>query len=206
MSGATRAPEPETLQPATRSPDRWQVLINVVLGAILALGASLVTTWVQLDAATTSQQAQFAEEAAREQRVKKAEVYIAFQDAANAYGNATEVARSCIVRAREAAAPDVQVVTLDEGCVDSIGKIAPARYEFQSARNQVFFYGSQAAEDQARAIAAYLPPAVGGDPESGLPELDSEFATFDRQTFSALYRQFNEIIRCEVPVEPRSNC
>ncbi len=136
---------------------------------------------------------------------RKEQVYNDFLDKADAYATRTNQVRICLEKVR-AAAPPGGPFTVDAECSKNVADLAQLRFEFQRARNAVFVHGSTAAEDQAGVIAGYLPPAVGGDPVNGLPELGPEVANYDRATFNQMYRAFNKVTRCEIPAEPRPGC
>jgi hypothetical protein len=190
---------------AERSHDRFSVIATALVGIVGVVG-TLAASCIQVDAQLQNQQAQFAEQRAKEERDKRATVYLGFLDKADLYANATESSRACFNRAREAAGPDSRSFEIGPECSRTIGTLAPTRHGFQGARNQVYVYGTQAAEDQAGLIAGYLPPAIGGQPESGLPELGTKFNNFDRLEFRQLYQDFQVIICREVPAQPRTAC
>lgn len=189
---------------AEKRRDRLSGAIGVLLGGLLAIGAGVASSYLSAESAREAQREQFLEDRRTEDRATKREVYLAFTDAADSYALATTVARDCVEAARPV--PPETTVALTEDCAAKVAELAPSRFRFQAARNSVFFYGSVRAEEQARIIAAYLPPAVGGDPLTGLPELGVDFQSFDYSHFGELYRNFNEIVRCEVPAEPRPGC
>ena len=202
-------PPPVTKRDDEKATERRHTLklsaITALAGIVGAVGGFAGSS-LQVDAQLQNQQAQFAEQRAKEERDKRATVYLDFLDKANLYANATESSRACFNRAREAAGPNARSFEIGPECSKTIGTLAPTRHGFQGARNQVYVYGTQAAEDQAGLIAGYLPPAVGGQPESGLPELGTDFNNFDRLQFRKLYQDFQVIVCREVPAQPRTSC
>lgn len=215
MVGADAQPvDDDTDEPPARDggqkADRWGKLlaagVPTLLAGLIGVGGTIAGGYLQIHAAAQTQQAQTAEQRAEQARDKRADVYFAFLDAANKYSYTVENVRDCITEARDSRPPGATSYEVGPGCVTYINQLAPARQEFQAARNKVYVYGSDEAEQRARAIAAYLPNAVGGDPKSGLPPFDEDMFNFDGDVFNELYKLFQGTACREVPAEPRANC
>lgn len=204
VAGDTAQAAP-THQAVDKSAERWQTIVVAAITAMVGItgvAGTIIASWLQVDAMGHNQQAQFAEE----DRNKKADAYLNFLDAANMYAVATENARDCFIQAREATPPGKRSYSFDSTCVQRINNLASTRHDFQRARNKVFVYGSDVAELRATAIASYLPPAVGGDPATGLPPIDEALLNYEDAHFNQLYRDFNRLICQEVPAQPRESC
>jgi hypothetical protein len=190
--------------------DRRLAIITVLATAAVGIVGVIGTVWaskLSVDASIRNQDVQIKEQRAKEDRDRKADVYLNFQETSNKYTTAINAAKTCILAARDATPVGATSYSVGPECVKDLNDVAPARYSFQGARNRVFVYGSQEAEDQARRIASYLPSARGVDAShGGLPPLDDSFFNYDDAVFDVMYRAFNRIICQEVPPEPRKGC
>lgn len=186
--------------------ERRHTLVVAIIAGVVGIVGALSGSAVQIYGAARNQEAQFAEQRAKEDRDRRADVYLKFLDAANKYSVATVRTRDCILKARDSRPPGSTSYSLDGTCGKNVSDLAPSRQEFQGARNRVFVYGSEEAERQARVIASYLPNAVGGDSVTGLPPFDDDLFNFSDDQFNEMYRAFNAIVCREVPAQPRATC
>lgn len=81
----------------------------------------------------------------------------------------------------------------------SLAGVTTPRSEFQAARNLVFIYDSQEAEDAAALLAGTLPSAVGKSEKVTLRPID-----FNR--YGQRYREFTRIICRDVQTDPDRRC
>lgn len=195
--------------PAERVATQRHALLVALVGIVGVLG-TLGASWLQIYGAASTQEAQFAEQRAKEDRSKRDTVYFKFLDTANDYAFAVDEARGCMVKARDAKRPkgsNEWYSDLPKVCVKALADLPSARHDFQASRNRVYVYGSDSAEQRARVLADYLPSALGSDTIGvGLPPLDDRFFAFDLKVFHVLYGDFQEIVCKEVPARPRKNC
>lgn len=200
--GGEDAPEQ---QPARRG---WAGLALVdrflipILTALLAVGATYVGANLANEGALTTQREQIAEDRAAADRERRAETYVTFLAKATTYSGTVAPVASCLDRGL-LAEPLIATGIPDDDprlrCAVRVADFGMARNEFQNARNAVFLYGSQPAEDAAGQLAGALPPAVG----SYVPEDARRFAP-DR--FAALYSDFNRVVCEDVQTDPDRRC
>lgn len=190
-----------------RISERRHTSVVALAAGLVGIIGTAVGSWIQIDGASRSQAAQFAEQRATDERTTRADIYFAFLDAANKYSVSTENVRDCIVKARDAAsAAGAHNYSLNGMCAKYASDLASDRFDFQGARNKVYVYGSVAAEREAGLIAGYLPIAIDGDPATGLPYIDNRLLNFDQVKFDGMYQDFQATVCREVPAEPRTSC
>jgi len=167
-----------------------------ILTAMLAVGATYIGATLANEGALTTQREQIAEDRPATDRDRRAETYLAFLDVATDYAYSVDGSFECGARENP---PGSGTVPLSDECNANLAAVGPARTDFQNARNLVYYYGSQEAQDAAGLLAATLPPAVGKfDPDT--------FEPVDLDAFGAQYREFNRIVCEDVQTDPARRC
>ncbi|MEK6438204.1 hypothetical protein [Pseudonocardia sp. T1-2H] len=189
-----------------KAADRRHTLLIAVLTGVIGIGGALSGSLIQTRSAADAQAAQIAEEREKESRATQADVYFKFLDAADRYGTTTAQVQACLNAARDGRPDGQEGFTVDGECGRHVADLAPARYDFQETFNKVSVYGSPEAYVKAVAIAAYLPRAVSGDVNSGLPPLDARLNSYDRAEFTRRYADFLTVACRDLPAAPRPNC
>jgi len=156
---------------------------------------------MQNEASARNQSAIFQEERAKEDRDNKAEIYIKFLDAANNYASVAHLLYTCTSELAEESSG--QTFTVDGDCAKLAIDLRASWREFQTARNSVYFFGSEEAERKARVLAAYLPDATSA---GQLPGDIFDLGSFNFDMFSGLYRDFQRVACMELPANPRKSC
>lgn len=191
----TADPGDDKAVPAGRS-RTTSLYVIPVLTALLAGGATYLGATIASDATLTTQREQIIENRQVVERNKRAEVYLSLLDKATEYAYAVDGAVACVERetaGRNGAA------ALSRECSANLAGISTPRSDFQRARNLVFVYGSQEAEDAAGLLAGTLPDAVG--------TLDGGISgRVDFDLFGERYRQFNRVMCRDVQTDPARRC
>lgn len=219
---ATPAPEPPDEPPVQALADvgtdatanrlsAWERIGIPVAVAVLALLGSFTATTLANNTATENQRALFAEERASAEREKRADVYFAFLSAVEQYVRRASILNTCL------ASSTLPVTLLPEGrlsgCTSQINDISEAATAVTKALNEVYVYGSNAANEHASAIADAL--LVGeanlnaGDAEppdrQGKPARIISFP-FHKDQYLRHVAEFRRVVCREVPANPRSGC
>lgn len=166
--------------------------------ALLAFGATYVGANLANNGALTTQREQIAEDRAATDRDRRAETYVDFLTKASVYAYAVDEASTCVSR-ETAERTDGGSTALSPECSASLAGVATPRSEFQQARNLVFYYGSQEAEDAAALLAGTLPSAVGKFE-------DLTFGTIDFDRYGQRYHEFNKVVCRDVQTDPDRRC
>jgi hypothetical protein len=187
--------------------DRLLVPIFVaIVTAAAAIGGSFVGATKANDGNAAIQQQAIAEQRAKDDRDKKADIYLHYLENANTYANSVEDAYTCIYN--YAIAPEPKG-SAPQSCIDAINRLQTPRFDYQGSINELYIYGSDEANRAHRAVSATLPASVGylTVPGTGLPPLNEVFGQkFDRVAFGRAYSNFLKIVCMEVPARPRPNC
>lgn len=179
----------------TSGPARAAYVIPI-LTALLAGFATWLGADVAGDATLAAQQQQIAEARATADRTKRAEVYVRFLDRASDYAYVADDAATCVLAARQGGSSEQAVST---ECADEMNAMLTPRSVFQASRNQVFFFGSEAAEQAAGLVAGAVPDAVGlvGPEDYGRVNFD---------LFEQRYSEFNRVVCRDVQTDPSRRC
>lgn len=209
--------EDESEQPDTRpahpsdpekQADRKVTITVAVSTALVGIIGVIGTIWgshISVDASIRNQDLQANEARAKEDRDSRKEAYFDFLKATHKYGTSAWNSSKCFRPNGYSVNSKGELVYLDDDCPELMKQLSTAGADFDAARNKVFVYGSESAEEQAKSISDHLPAtnAIGLLME-GRNVLVLE--TFSLDEFNRLYLQFDAIACREIPAEPRKTC
>lgn len=160
-------------------------LVVALAGALIGGFFSYLGAWQQSRSQMAAQESQYREDRAREDREKRSDVYKGMLDSSNAFAVATdEIATDCS----------------DGKCSPDWSKWENTRFEFQSALNNVWIYGSDDAATQAEVISTALPESIG------FPKPDELRISVKSVEFAQAYSGFQALMCRELPAVPRRGC
>lgn len=173
-----------------------------ILTALLAFGATYVGATTANKGAAATSRAQIQEEREKADRDRRAETYVEFLGKATTYRDTVEPVVRCLDNGLLAEPPVGTNIPASDPrlkCSIQVAEFGTARNEFQDARNAVYYYGSQEAEDAAGFLAGALLPAVGN-------YILEDARRFAPDRFGALYSEFNRVVCDDVQTDRERRC
>jgi hypothetical protein len=172
-------------------------LIVAMVALLSGIAGSIIGGAFAYNAATGTEVAHEAADKDAAQRSKRADVYLAYLDAANKYALASQAL------ANDVALIAKQDLSGNVGLANDFGPWKTARSNYQGEVNQVYVYGSDNAWQTLQAVAATLPAAVGPD---DLSTFEQAINNYKWPAFNKAYGDFLAVFCREVPASPRGNC